>query len=129
MTSAFLRPVSKAAVNTAFNSFVGYGLCKIFQGESPRDIAIILAIDTAFRIATLHLLNARFGKGTAMVNLVFPASSALIQPLSSYLAHKLFLTNTRNHISLFGYIAASWKANMMLKGTLKASGYFKIAPV
>jgi hypothetical protein len=119
MLAASLGLLSRGAMNVALNSSVGYGLCKITKEETPRDIAIILAIDSTCRIAAKHLFVLAFGskvdEAKNMVDFAFLLTTGLIQPASVYLADKLFRAKPPRPISLFGYIALSWKVNMMTK--------------
>ena len=119
MLAVGFRALSRGAMNVACNSLVGYGLCKITQKGTPRDIAIILAIDSTCRIAAKHLFDQAFpGKvdqARNMVHFAYALTTGLIQPASVYLADKLFRAKSPGPISLFGYIALSWKVNMMTK--------------
>ena len=98
-----------------------------------RDIAIIVAIDTVFRIAITHVLDALkipfLEKGTAG-HLLFPCLTLLTQPISVEIAQRFFKTDPRwstkkAYIEMFGYIALGWKANMMLKDVMYLAGLRK----
>jgi hypothetical protein len=91
-----------------------------------RDVAIIVAIDTVFRIGITHVLDAWeipfLEKGTAG-HLLWPCLTLLTQPLSAKIAERFFKTHPEwikkeRFIELFGYIALGWKANMMIKDVL-----------
>ncbi len=88
-------------------------------------VTLIVAIDTAFRIAITHVLDALkipfLEKGTG--RLLFSCLTLLTQPLSIKVAQKLFNASTywnknQSRIEVFGYIALGWKANMMIKDVL-----------
>ncbi len=123
-----LGPFFRGIINVALNSFIGYGVCKIIKNAAPKDVAITLAIDTTCRIATKHLFDFAFGsrvdKPGNMIHFSFLLATGLIQPISVYLTNKLFQTKSKNDISFFGYIALSWKVNIMIKDIGFSSGLF-----
>jgi hypothetical protein len=124
-------PAFNVGVNVA-TAFVANSI--IFNDpRSSRDLAIIVAIDTAFRIAITHVLGALkipfFEKGTAG-HLLGPCLTLLTQPLSVRIAQRFFNTDpdwsTReSYVELFGFIALGWKANMMLKDVMYLTGLKK----
>jgi hypothetical protein len=117
--------ISKGFLNIALNSSIGYAVCKIVKNEVPKDIAIILAMDSTCRIAAKHLFDFAFGstvdKPGNMIHFAFLFATGVIQPISIYLANKLFQAKAKDKISLFGYIALSWKINIMIKDVAFAS--------
>ena len=129
MNVSNINPIARGMINVVLNSSIGYASCTLFKKENPKDIATILAIDSTFRIATKHLFDYVFGskvdKSGNMVHFAFLLSTGLIQPLSVYLADKLFHAKSKSTISTFGYIALSWKGNIMIKDILRSHGNTK----
>ncbi len=119
--------IARPAFNVLVNSGIACCARKItVNDEQCRDVAIIVAIDTAFRIAITHALDALeipyLQKGVAG-HLLFPCLTLITQPISVAIAHRLFSINERwstrqTFIATFGYIAVGWKANMMLKDVM-----------
>lgn len=98
-----------------------------------RDIPKIVAIDTVFRIAITHVLDALkipfLEKGMAG-HLLFPCLTFLTQPLSVKIAQRYFKVQSiwskkENYFEVFGYIALGWKVNMMIKDVMYLTGLKK----
>ncbi len=122
MTGPVVRPV----FNWVVNSGAAYFFSKFLKDSESREIAIIVTVDTLFRIAITHALDALnlpyLQPGTAG-HLLFPCLSLLSQPLSVAFAKKAFTikgdwNSSASFMKLFGYIALGWKANMMVKDVL-----------
>jgi hypothetical protein len=131
IASAFGR----GSFNVLVNAGIAYSTSRSIFGNPNRsqDIAAIVAIDTAFRIAITHVLDALkipfLEKGIAG-HLLFPCLTLLTQPLSAKIAQRYFVTHSfwsdkKNYPELFGYIALSWKVNMMLKDVMYLTGLKK----
>src|ERR1700678_2715614 len=84
--------VGKGSFNVLVNAGAAYSASRI-GGVSARDVGIIVAIDTVFRIAITHVLDALkipfLEKGTAG-HLLFPCLTLLTQPISAKIAQKCF---------------------------------------
>ena len=121
VAGSIVRPV----FNVLVNSSAAYGVSRLINAPDCRDIAIIVAIDTAFRIGIIHVLSARnihFHQNDLVGHLLFPCLTLLTQPLSVKIA-RIFNVNARwqtrpYFITTFGYIALGWKMNMMVKDIL-----------
>lgn len=121
-TPSLLRALAPA-FNVSFNTATAY-LANRFVGDGQgRNIAVLVALDTIFRITITYVLSALkipyIQTGTAG-HLLFPCLTLLSQPLSLIVADKCIgidrrWYNRKFFITLFGYIALSWKANMMIK--------------
>ena len=133
--SSVAGAVGRGSLNVAVNTVIAFWINgNMFNtGIQSRDLAIIVAIDTAFRIAITHVLDALkipfLEKGTAG-HLLFPCLTLLTQRLSIKTAQRLFntdpyLSKKENHFALFGFIALGWKANMMIKDVLYLTGIQK----
>ena len=129
MNVSNITPIARGMINVALNSSIGYVSCTFYKNENPKDIATILAIDSTFRIVTKHLFDYVFSskvdKPGNMVHFAFLLSTGLIQPLSVYLAGKFFHAKSNNGISTFGYIALSWKVNILFKDIIRSYGFKK----
>ena len=124
--------VGRGGCNVLVNAATAYlaGYANFNSSDLRREIATIVAIDTTFRIAITHLLDALkipfLEKGTAG-HLLFPCLTLLTQPLSAKIAERYFEWSKQEFsIRLFGFIALSWKANMMLKDVLYLTGLLKV---
>jgi hypothetical protein len=131
VAGALGRGSFNVGVNVA-TAFVANGIIW-HDPPSSRDLAIIVAIDTAFRIGITHVLDALkipfLEKGTAG-HLLFPCLTLLTQPLSVKIAQRFFnadpyWSKKERYIELFGYIALGWKANMMIKNVMYLAGLKK----
>lgn len=121
MTFATLRVTAFTCGNIVGNGTVAYGLSRLLQTDRPRDVAIIVAIDTVFRIATIHALSALslpYEKPKTIGHLIFPCLTVLIQPLSVKIAQRLFHVKAPHYLSTMAYIFFGWKANMMAKDVI-----------
>jgi hypothetical protein len=118
MTAA-LGSMARPAFNILFNAGAGYCISKQFDPATRSyDLAVVLAIDTALRIIASHALSAFYQsvRETAqMGHLLFLGATLLIQPCSVYLARRFFAAQAPRYIHLGGYIALSWKLNMIVK--------------
>ena len=124
-TSNTLRAIAPA-LNTSFNAATAY-LANRFVGDGQgRNIAVLVALDTLFRITITHVLSALkipyLLTGSAG-HLLFPCLTLLSQPLSVIVADKFVGIDHRWYtrkffIALFGYIALSWKVNSMIKDVM-----------
>lgn len=127
--------LGRGSFNVVVNAGVAYSAPYFLpKGYLNRDVAIIVAIDTAFRIAITHVLDALkipfLEKGTAG-HLLFPCLTFLTQPLSVKVAQKLFNVSPywdtkQSRIEVFGFIALGWKANMMIKDVMYLTGLYKV---
>ncbi len=116
-------PVVRPIFNLVVNSHTAYFFSKLLKDDNSREIAIIVTIDTLFRIAVTHALDALqipYLQTRTAGHLLFPCLSLLTQPLSVAVAQGYFHINTNwnssvSFMKMFGYIALGWKANMMLK--------------
>ncbi len=124
----------RGGFNVAVNAVIACRINGIIfnVGVQSRDLAIIVAIDTAFRIALTHVLDALkipfLEKGTAG-HLLFPCLTLLTQWLSIKIAHRFCNADhylNKKHFELFGYIALTWKINMMIKDVMYLAGLKKI---
>src|SRR5574342_67663 len=121
MISLFVR----GAINVALNSGSSYVVCKMAGDADYKHLMTTIAIDTTYRIATMHLLSFAFGKEKVensgnMVHFSFLVATGLIQPLSVYLADKVCTGQKKDWISTFGYIALCWKINMLIKDIVRS---------
>lgn len=126
--------VGKGGFNVLVNAGAAYSASRIVaEHYISRDMGIIVAIDTVFRIAITHGLDALkipyLGKGEAG-HLLFPCLTLLTQPLSTKIAQRYFKayphwTNDLNALFLFGAIALGWKANMMVKDVMYLTNLLK----
>lgn len=126
--------LGRGSFNVIVNAATTYSARYIMTKNYPRrDIAMIVAIDTAFRIAITHVLDALkipfLEKGTAG-HLLFPCLTLLTQPLSVKVAQRFFnagsyWNTTQSRIEVFGFIALGWKANMMIKDVMYLTGLQK----
>jgi hypothetical protein len=134
-----LSSVAGALGRGSFNVLVNAGtayLASRFTVENRilrRDMTVVVAVDTVFRIAITHVLDALkipfLDKGTAG-HLLFPCLTLLTQPISCKIVRKFYKTdptwNNKSHfIHMFGTIAIAWKANMMLKDVMYLIGITK----
>jgi hypothetical protein len=135
-----LYSVAGAIGRGSFNVLVNAGVAFLvnrFTVENRvlgRDMTVVVAVDTVFRIAITHVLDALkipfLEKGTAG-HLLFPCLTLLTQPLSSKIVRKFYKTksawNNKSHyfLHMFGSIAIGWKANMMLKDVMYLTGFLK----
>lgn len=127
-TSNLIRALAPAC-NVSFNAATAYW-ANWFVGDSQgRNIAVLVALDTLFRITITYVLGALkipyLQTGTAG-HLLFPCLTLLSQPLSVKVADRFVGIDNRWYnrkffIMLFGYIALSWKANTMIKDVLYIS--------
>ncbi len=134
-TSSVAGALGRAGFNVGVNvvtAIVANGIA-YNDPSSNRDLAIIIAIDTAFRIAITHVLDALkipfLEKGTAG-HLLWPCLTLLTQPLSVKISERFFKTHPdwgtkKASIEMFGFIALGWKANMMLKDVMYLTGLKK----
>lgn len=136
--SSFAKAFAGPIFNVVVNPAAAYGLSYFVEQElSPRDISVIVAIDTAFRIALVHLLGyltLPSDKVGSLGHLIFPCLTFLTQPLSVKFAERfsfvkpepktinpmLRLPNSR-YLHLMAYIFFGWKINMMLKDVVYLS--------
>lgn len=130
MLTSHFGPITRGVLNAALNSSFSYGFAKLTEEDSPRSIAIIVAIDTTFRIAAKHLFDHVFGAKVDsprnMVHFSFLLVTGLIQLMSAYVADRYFRARSKSQISLFGYIALSWKVNIMVKDLAFTSRLIKM---
>jgi hypothetical protein len=139
MASGLFASAAGALGRGSFNVIVNAGTAYfsapyITLKNYPRgNLAMIVAIDTAFRIAITHLLDALkisfLEKGMAG-HLLFPCLTFLTQPLSVKVAQKFFNASPhwdfkQSRIEVFGFIALGWKANMMIKDVMSLTGLQK----
>ncbi len=119
--SPALGSIAHHASNLAFNLMAttgtAYYTSQALQKHDPRDVAIIVALDTVFRSGISHILYAIGmrcscnSNATQLVSICLPLAT---QPLSVRVARKFFQVQAPDYISTFGYIAFSWKANMII---------------
>lgn len=134
-----LSSVAGALGRGGFNVFVNTAtvysasVCLGRSSSTINDVAVIVGIDTIFRIAITHVLDALkipfLEKGTAG-HLLFPCLTLLTQPISVKLAQRFFKVTPYwslgfRYFEVFGYIALGWKANMMIKDVLYLTGLQK----
>lgn len=113
-----LLDFAKPVINVAFNSCAGFGISRALRQHQAKDVAIILAIDSTLRIIVQKSFAAMLidtQKRGSWGSFSWMAITLLIQPTSVYLAQRIFNAQAPDPLSLFGYIAAGWKANMMVK--------------
>ena len=124
-TSNTLRAIAPA-LNTSFNAATAYSASWFIGDGQGRNIAVLVALDTLFRITITHVLSALkipyLLTGSAG-HLLFPCLTLLSQPLGVIVADKFVGIDRRWYtrkffIVLFGYIALSWKANSMIKDVI-----------
>ena len=133
--SSVARAVGRGHFNVLVNTTTAYSASVCVSNYRPnnRDVAIIVAIDTAFRIAITHVLDALkipFLEKETAGHLLFPCLTLLTQPLSVKFAQRFFNANSvwstkMRYLEVFGYIALGWKANMMIKDVLYLIGLKK----
>jgi len=93
--------------------------------ETVRDIAIIVAIDTVFRIALSHTISAfklTPNKPKTIGNLIFICSTVVTQPVSVKLAERIFHAKKPPYLNTLAYIFFGWKANLMVKDLFYCCG-------
>ena len=120
-------------INTATAYSVGYMTNTSFELSQVKGRSVVVAIDTVFRIAITHVLDALkipfLEKGRAG-HLLFSCLTLLTQPLSLKIAQKFgFLPAADVRYTypiIFAYIALGWKANIMLKDVMYLTGLKKI---
>ncbi len=118
-----MTTLAKPLFNIGVNSAAAYGAARLLNDWNSRDVALIVAIDSVFRIVILHALSAlRLPcQDTGLVgHLIFGTLTLMTQTLSARIAIKWFRVNRRwgdhtHFITLFGYIAWGWKVNGMIK--------------
>jgi hypothetical protein len=124
---SLIGSIARPALNVAGNSLVAYLTTSFFsEHTSNRVIVIIVAIDTVFRIAITHVLDAikiSYLQTGSAGHLLFPCLTLLTQPLSIKIAQRFFnapskWSEGKSFMRIFGYIALSWKMNMMAKDML-----------
>src|ERR1700693_5807346 len=83
----------RGSFNVAMNTLTAYASADIIFNSLSLDLIIIVAIDTAFRIAITHVLDALkipfLEKGTAG-HLLFPCLTLLTQWVSTKIAQRFF---------------------------------------
>jgi hypothetical protein len=136
--SSVAGALGRGSFNVIVNAVTAYSVTKCiynyYSSTKRRDVSIIVAIDTTFRIAITHVLDALkipfLEKGTAG-HLIFPCLTLLTQPLSVKIAQRFFNTDSswskkQHYLEMFGYIALGWKANMMIKDVMYLTGLIKV---
>lgn len=126
MTTFNLGPIARGAFHVCATSSAAYVAGRLISDPHCRDIAIIVSIDSVFRIVITHVLDAMhipYHQVGLRGHLLFSCLTLLTQPLSVQVA-RLFKINSfhwnnrRSYIALFGYISFGWKATMMVKDVI-----------
>ena len=107
--------------NLVVNSTAAYGMSRAVKSDTSRDVAIIVAIDTMFRIVISNALTAmKFTpeKPKTVGQLIFLCSTLLTQPLSVQIAERVFKVKAPSYLSTLAYIFFGWKANIMTKDVI-----------
>lgn len=105
--------------NVIVNSSAAYGLSKAVKRDEARDVAIIVAIDTIFRVVISNVLSAlRYtpSQHKSVGELIFLCSTLITQPMSVKFAETVFKVKAPRYLSTMAYIFFGWKANLMTKG-------------
>ncbi len=113
------KVVIGSAYNLVVNTAAACGFCYVASDDNPRDVAIIIATDTLFRMVLSHAISALKltpGEPKTVGNLIFLCSTLLTQPLSVKCAHYFFqVKKPPSYLHTMAYIFWGWKANLMVK--------------
>lgn len=113
------KVVIGSAYNLVVNTAAACGLSCVASGDNPYDVAIIVATDTAFRMALSQAISALKltpGEPKTLGNLIFLCSTLLTQPLSVKFAENIFqVKKPPSYLHTMAYIFGGWKANLLVK--------------
>ncbi len=113
------KVVIGSAYNLVVNTAAAYGLCLVASDDNPRDVAIIVATDTVFRMILSHAIAALKltpGEPKTVGNLIFLCSTLITQPLSVKCADRYFhVKKPPSYLNTMAYIFWGWKASLMGK--------------
>ncbi|MBS0647614.1 MAG: hypothetical protein JSS10_00145 [Verrucomicrobia bacterium] len=121
MGTPVLKIVANSLNNIGLNSSAAYSLSCLFETDNPRDVAIIVAIDTVFRMAlsiALSALKLPPENPRSIGNLAFVSLTMITQPLSVQVAKRCFGVKPPDYLSTMAYIFFGWKTNLMLKNVI-----------
>ncbi len=113
----FEGPIFNLIVNTS----AAWGLSKVASDDNPRDVAIIVVIDTIFRIMISNALTAlKFTpkEHRTVGELIFLCSTLVTQPISVKIAETFFKVKAPTYLNSLAYIFFGWKANIMTKDVI-----------
>ncbi len=113
----YAGPIFNLVVNTS----AAYGLSKVASDDKPRDVAIIVAIDTIFRILISNALTALKytpKEHRTVGELIFLCSTLVTQPISVKIAETFFKVKAPSYLNTLAYIFFGWKVNIMTKDVI-----------
>jgi hypothetical protein len=113
----YAGPIFNLVVNTS----AACGLSKVASDDRPRDVAIIVVIDTIFRILISNALTALKytpKEHRTVGELIFLCSTLVTQPISMKIAEKVFKVKAPSYLNTLAYIFFGWKANIMTKDAI-----------
>jgi hypothetical protein len=107
--------------NLVVNTTAACGLSKAVSDDKPRDVAIIVIIDTIFRMVISNVLTAlKFTpkEHKTVGELIFLCSTLITQPISVKIAETFFKVKAPSYLNTLAYIFFGWKANIMTKDVI-----------
>lgn len=117
-----LGPIVRHAYGLTFNLVANTGTAyytsQMLQIHIPRDVAIIVALDTVFRTGiscifyAIGIPSPSTNNASQLLSICLPLAT---QPLSVQVARRVFQVQAPDYISTFGYIAFSWKVNLIIQ--------------
>jgi hypothetical protein len=123
MSALVSSPVGILLFDVIFNTYITVGACCLVGEIDSRGISAIVAVDTVVRIALTYLLSSMLPSSPQSGlagHLIIIGLTLPIQLLSVKIARWVFNINQRwetwpSVMAVLGYIALSWKMNMMVK--------------
>jgi hypothetical protein len=100
------------------NTGVAYCTAEVLKTGVSRDVAIIAAVDAAFRIGISILMSSiKMTSNTNMgvIQLFLVCIPIATQPLSVAVARKYFRVQPPIYISTLGYLSFSWRVNLLYR--------------
>ncbi len=118
-----IKVLAKPLFNIVVNSAAVYGAARLLGVDDSQEVALIVAIDTVFRIGIVHALSAMrlpCQETGLMGHLIFGTLTLMTQRVSTRIAIGWLGVNRRwraraYFMTIFGYIALGWKVNGMIK--------------
>ncbi len=107
--------------NLVVNTSAAWGLSKVASDDRPRDVAIIVVIDTIFRILISNALTALKytpKEHRTVGELIFLCSTLVTQPISMKIAERFFIEKAPSYLNTLAYIFFGWKANILTKDVI-----------
>jgi hypothetical protein len=98
------------------NTGVAYCTANVLKTDLSRDVAIIVAIDTVFRIGISILLSSirmTSKSNSDVIQLFVLGLPIATQPLSVWVARTYFRVKPPTYISTLGYLSFSWRINLL----------------